>query len=315
MPGNTFPAPFTAIDVAYKVTFDAYLGNVVGSIESVLAGPLLACVTLWVIVQGILVIRGDIDARRGVTKLLMVALVIGLVSSGTLYHDYIETMFKESIPNFVRQLGGNFGLPAGALPTEIDLMWRLGEAGFQQVAAQIPPTDELDAVSLDGAQFFFNFTLWSIFGAYDIIQIMMNVLVSVGPLFIIGFLFEATAGITTRWVGQLVAYAIMLLLVLIVASIVISVFAIASVPILAQLALGTTSQDIILLYELDFLILTGNALVVAVPAIAASIGGGVGFSGSQMGQSVFRSFSKYSRPKPAADAPSHQIQSLGGFFQ
>jgi type IV secretion system protein VirB6 len=315
MPGNSLLFPFTTIDFVYKQAFDLYISNIIGAIESTLASPLLACVTLWVIVQGVLVMRGDIDARRGVTKLLMVALVIGLVSSATLYHDYVGALFQEGIPNFIRRLGGNFGLPADALPTQIDLVFRAGEAAFQRVAAQIPPDNELDAVAFDGAQFLFYFTLWSIFGIYDVIGIMMSVLVSVGPIFIIGFLFEATAGITTRWVGVMIAYAIMLLLILIVASVVVSVLILASVPIFVQIAAGTTSQDIILLYELDFLILTGNALVVAVPTIASTIGGGVGVNGGQMGQSVFRRLAQFDRPTPTANAPSHQIQSLGSFFQ
>lgn len=315
MPGNIFPAPFTAIDLAYKNGFDLYINSIIGGIERMLATPLLACVTLWVIVQGVLVMRGDIDARRGVTKLLTVALVIGLVSSATLYHDYVEQMFRQGIPDLVRRLGGDFGLPEGLIPTQIDIVFRIGEAAFQEVASQIPPDNELDAVAIDGAQFFFYFTLWSIFGIYDVIMIMMSVLVSVGPLFIIGFLFEATAGITTRWVGQLVSYSIMLLLVSIIASVVVSILITAGGLIIAQIALGTTSQDIVFLYELDFLILTGNALVVAVPAIASSIGGGVGFNGSQMGQSVSRRLAYYVRKPALSTGPSQQIQSLGTFFQ
>jgi type IV secretion system protein VirB6 len=314
MPGNSFPAPFTAIDLAYKEAFELYIDKILIGIENVLATPLLACVTLWVIVQGILVMRGDIDARRGVTKLLSVALVIGLVSSASLYHDYVDDMFREGIPELVQNLGGNFGLPKETIPMQIDVVFRAGEAAFQQVASQITPDNELDAIALDGAQFFFFFTLWSIFGIYDIIMIMMSVLVSVGPLFIIGFLFESTAGITTRWVGQLVSYSIMLLLVSIIASVVVSVLITAGGLIIAQIALGATSQDIIILYELDFLILTGNALVVAVPAIASSIGGGVGINGSQMGQSISRRLAHYVRPGPMVGGPSHQIQSLGNFF-
>lgn len=313
MPTNSFLTPFTAIHVVYKEAFDLYIDAIVGGIEATLASPLLACVTLWVIVQGILVIRGDIDARKGVTKLVMVAIVVGLVSSASLYHDYIYELFIHGIPDKVTELGGNFGLPAEALPLQLDLVFRTGEAAFQQVAAQIPPTNVTDSLSLEGAQFFFYFTLWSIFGIYDLVGIMTTVLVSVGPLFIIGFLFDATRGITTNWIGILVGYAIMLLLLMIVASVVVSVLVVASVPIIAQLALGTTAQDIIVLYELDFLILTGNALVVAVPAIASQIGGGVTVTGSQMGQSIFRRFARYDRPQATAGAPSHQIQSLGAF--
>jgi type IV secretion system protein VirB6 len=313
IPTNSFPAPFTAIHVVYKEAFDLYIDAIVSSIEAALASPLLACLTLWVIVQGILVIRGDIDARKGVTKLVMIAIVVGLVSSASIYHDYIYEMFIHGIPNMVSELGGNFGLPAETLPLQLDVIFRTGEAAFQAVAAEIPPTNVGDSLSLEVAQFFFYFTLWSIFGIYDVVGIMTAVLVAVGPLFIIGFLFEATRGIATNWIGILVGYAIMLLLLLIVASVVVSVLVLASVPIIAQLALGTTAQDIIVLHELDFLILTGNALVVAVPAIASQIGGGVTVNGSQMGQSVFRRFARYDRPQPTAAAPSHQVQSLGAF--
>jgi type IV secretion system protein VirB6 len=291
-PGSSLLAPFTVIDQAYRLGFDAYLSSAVGSIENAIATPLLACVTLWVIVQSILVMRGDLDARRGITKLIKVALVVGLVTSHDLYHDYVVDLFETAIPSMIRDMGGNLGLPMEAVPVQLDLIFRAGQAGFQKVAVSIPPMNELDALSFQGAQFFFNMSLFGIFSIYHITHILTLVLLSVGPLFLLGFLFEATEGIATRWIGQLVSYAILLLLVSMVAQVVVGIILTGmAVVFLVTLGKGTTAAQIIGLYELDFFIMTGNALIVALPAIAASLGSGVAAETGQMAKSVFRQFS------------------------
>lgn len=286
-------APFTVIDQTYKLAFTTYLNNAVGAVESAVAGPLLTCVTLWLIVQGILVMRGDIDARKGLTKIITVALVVGLVSSANLYQEYVQSLFEEGIPAMVTQLGGNIGLPTEAIPTELDVIFRLGQVGFQKVAAEIPPMDELDSLAFEGAQFFFFFSLWGIFGVYDIVGILTSVLVAVGPLFVIGFLFEATRGITMRWIGQLISYAILLLLTSIVATVVVAVMvASMATAFLVTVGVDTTAGQLVGLYELDLFIMTGNALVVALPGIAAALGNGVAASGTQLGQSIYRHFAE-----------------------
>lgn len=302
-PGSSLIAPFTAIDQTYRLAFTNYLNDAAGSVINAVATPLLACVTLWVIVQSILVMRGDIDARRGVTKLITVSLVVGLITSSNLYHDYVQALFETAIPSMVRDLGGDMGLPVETVPTQLDIVFRVGQASFQNVAAAIPPMDELNSLSFQGAQFFFYFSLWSIFAMYHIITILTSVLVTVGPLFLAGFLFEATQGIATRWLGQLISYAVLLLLASIVVTIVVAVMlASMSTVFLVAISGGTTAAQLIGLYELDLFIMTGNALIVALPGIAASIGGGVAAGAAQMGKSVFRQF---------AGTPSPVYQYMG----
>jgi type IV secretion system protein VirB6 len=284
-------APFTAIDLAYTTAFNLYLNSILGAMQAALAGPLLACVTLWIIVQGILVMRGDIDTRHGLTKIVTVALVFCIVSSSSLYQDNVQALFETAIPSMIQQLGGNIGVPTTFMPTELDIIFRAGEVGFQKVAAEIPPGDELDALAFQGAQFFFYFTLWSIFAIYDMVSILTSVLVGIGPLFIIGFLFEATKGIAFRWVGQMISYAILLLLISIVATVVVATIALfMTATFVTTIAVGTTAGQLIGLYELDLFIMTGCSLVLALPMIAASIGGGVGAQGMQLGQSIYRQF-------------------------
>lgn len=287
---DAFHYPFTVIDNTYKLAFTGYLDIWVAAAETTIAGPFLACVTLWVIVQGILVMRGDVDARRSLTKLISVALVVGLVTTSSLYQEYVQDLFETAIPAMVTQLAGN---PPEALPLELDLIFREGEVGFQEVAAEIPPMDEVDGMAFEGAQVAFFFSLWGIFGVYDLVDILMKVLVSLGPLFLIGFLFEATKDITMRWVGQLVSYGILLLLTTMVATVVVATMATYMAALfLVTIKKGTTAGQIMGLYELDLFIMTGNALVVALPGIAAALGNGVAVQGAQMAQSVYRNFAE-----------------------
>ena len=291
--------PFTTIDQTYKLAFNTALNSMVANVESVVAGPLLALVTLWIIVQGILVMRGDLDPRRGLTKLISIAIVVGLVTSSALYQEYVQTVFEDTIPNLVTKIAGN---PTAAVPTELDVIFKAGEYGFQKVAAEIPPDDDLDSMAFEGAQFFFFFALWGIFGVFDLTQILTTVLVDLGPLFILGFLFEATSGITTRWIGQLVTYGILLLFTSIVAEVVVLTIAAGMTAVfLVTLDGGTQVGQVIGLYEIDLFIMTGNALVVALPAIAAALGNGVAAQGMQAAQSVYRNFAERMGPdgKPA----------------
>lgn len=297
------PYPFHTIDQTFGLAFAGFLGDLLGQVESVIAVPVLLCVTLWIIVQGMLVMRGDIDARHGVIRIVLVAIIVGLATSESLYTTYVQTLFVTTIPNLVPQLG-NFGVPAQGIPYELDAVFRAGEAMFQRIAARIPEADTQDVIAFEGAQAFFYFSLWSIFSIYDVVSILTTVLVDVGPLLLILYLFENTKAMVTRWIGQLVTYGLLLILLSIVAAIVVSTESLAVVAAFAadQLLLPPAAQ-ILGLYELDMFFLTGNALVVALPAIAAFIGGGVGTDGAQWASSFGRRF---------RNAPSAQtMQQMG----
>lgn len=117
-------------------------------------------------------------------------------------------------------------------------------------------------------------TLWSAFGIYDAVGILTKVLLAIGPLILTGYIFDRTRDIAAKWIGQLITYGLLLLLLNLVATIVILTEATALTLMLGVITLaGTTAAKIIGLYELDMFFLTGDALIVALPAIAGNIGG------------------------------------------
>ncbi|ACM39667.1 MULTISPECIES: type IV secretion system protein [Rhizobium/Agrobacterium group] len=277
----SIPAPFTAIHTIFDLAFTVGLDTLLGDIQRAVSAPLVACVTLWIIVQGILVMRGEMDARGGITRVIMISVVVALVVEQAEYHDYVVSVFEDTIPNFIQQFGIS-GLPLQTIPAQLDTMFSLTQVAFQKIASEIGPMNDQDILAFQGAQWIFYGTLWTAFGIYDAVGILTKVLLAIGPLILIGYLFDRTRDMAAKWIGQLLTYGILLLLLNVVATIVVLTEATALVLILAAVtSAGTTAAKIIGLYELDMFFLTGDALIVALPAIAGNIGGSYWSGGTQ----------------------------------
>lgn len=145
----TIPAPFTAIHTIFDLAFTTSLDTMIGTIQEAVSAPLIACVTLWIIVQGILVIRGEVDVRGGITRVITVTVVIALIVGQANYHDYVVSVFEETIPNFVQKFSGS-GLPLQTIPTQLDTMFALTQAAFQKIASEIGPMNDQDILAFQG---------------------------------------------------------------------------------------------------------------------------------------------------------------------
>ncbi|MCP3468664.1 type IV secretion system protein [Bradyrhizobium sp. CCGUVB23] len=267
------PAPFTAIHAIFDGAFSIGLHAFLERIQSAVSEPLLASVTLWIIVQGILVMRGAVDVRGGITKVITVSVVVALVAGQANYHDYVVSVFEDTIPKFIHRVSGS-GPEFINVPVKLDVIFATAQATFQRVASEIGPENGQDILALQGAQWVFYGTLWTAFAIYDGASILTKVLLAIGPVILVGYLFDRTRDSAAKWVGQLLTYGVLLLLLNIVATIVILTEAASVVAILVVVKVAsTTAAKIIGLYELDMLLLTGDALIVALPAIAGNIGG------------------------------------------
>lgn len=284
----TFVAPFTAIHLAYAGAFSIGVENTLRSIESSLAAPVQAMVLLWFIIQGIFLMRGSVDGRQLITKAAMVTIIVGLVLRGDLYEQYVTTLFEYTLPNYVKSVSGA-GLPIETIPSQLDAIFVLCQQLFQRVAIEIGPMNQQDTMAFEGAQITFFMSLWGIFGVFDLTLIMTTVLVAIGPMILVGYLFDFTREITAKWVSQLISYGLLLLLISIVATIVVAteLAGVATYTVLV-LALKPTAAKLLGLYELDMFLMTGNALVIVLPGLAGAIGGGYITEGTNFVQSFGR---------------------------
>lgn len=288
-------APFTAIHTVFDGAFTLALNSVLERIQSAISAPLVACVTLWIIVQGILVMRGEIDARGGIMKIIRVSIVVSLVLGQANYHDFVVSFFEDTIPSFVHKVSGS-SIPLINIPQKLDIMFALSQVTFQKIASEIGPMNSQDILAFEGAQWVFYGALWVAFEIYDACGILTKVLLAIGPLILVGYLFDHTRDMASKWVAQLLSYGLLLLLLNIVATIVIATELAGLVGMLIVINnAGTTAAKIIGLYELDMLFLAGDALIVALPVIAGNIAGAHWSGSNKSASSLNRKLAQVAR--------------------
>ena len=276
------PLPFSTTNAAFSAAFSAGLDNTLFSILEGIAAPLSAVLVVWIIIQGILVMRGDLDTRRGVNRIIKVVLVYALISGATYYTNYVQNWFIYTVPQWVSSVAGGPQTFLG-IPLSLDAVLQLAQQGLERIASQIGTENTTDESSYQTAKTILYGTLFTVFALYEVTTIMTSVLLAIGPLFIVGYLFDATKQITERWIGQLINYAILLLLINIVAVIVVEAeFTYMTLELGLFSALQPLAGQISDFYDLDIFMLTGDFIIVTLPAVAAFISGGINSSRNEV---------------------------------
>jgi type IV secretion system protein VirB6 len=272
--------PFTNMATNFGEAFGTGIQSSITSLLAAVATPLLACVTLWIIIQGILVMRGDMDARGGITRIIKVALVVGILTSSGLFTAYVQTMFITTIPNWVATAAGGSQTVANTIPAIFDNMWQVTEHTVETVGKQIAIYDVIDAVSLVLIELVMMVLLIVTFAIYEFAIIVTGVIVAIGPVVIVGYLFEATKAVTHRWIGMLITYSLLTLLINVTLNAVLQGERTYMRAILTQQASGleAVSVELKILIELAMFFAMGAFIIISLPAIAATIGGGLGTS-------------------------------------
>jgi len=292
--------PFTDFATQYATIFSTGTANAVSAGLSAISGPLTAVVVLWIIVQGILVMRGDISARSGITKILRVVLVVGLLTSFSLFSTYIVGLFQTTLPNWAAHaITGSSGVTSA--PQMFDKVWDHSMAIAKSADAQLKLWDVVDGVELDLLEVGIGLCLIIAFAVYEIGQIMLGVVIAVGPFVLAGYLFDTTRGIADRWLGKLIGLSILTLLIAIALNIILQ----GDVSYISTVA-GTSALDIetsiAVLMQAALFYALGAVIIVLLPSIAAYIGGGISFHPGQMVTLVMpvaRSMRALARSAPA----------------
>jgi len=284
--------PFTNMAQNFSSAFGVGIQSSITSMLSSVAAPLMACVTLWVIIQGVLVMRGDIDARGGLTRIVKVAFVVGILTSSGLYTTYVQNLFMTGIPDWFSTAAGGSPATINTTPATFDNMWSVTEHMVETISQQLSYYDVLDAVSLAIVELCMMVCLVVTFAIYEFATIMIGIMVAIGPVMIVGYLFEATKGTTDRWIGKLITFSILVLLVNITLTVVLQGEKAYMRVILTQQASGLAAVpiEIKIMIELAMFFGMGMFIVVSLPAIAAALGGGVGVSPGAAVMNAFTSF-------------------------
>lgn len=279
--------PFESFAANLGAAFTAGFSTATANGLAAISAPLMTVVMLWIIVQGILVMRGDMDARGGVTRIIRVALVVGLLTSAGLYTSYVQNLFQTTLPNWIAAsiVGGG---AVNNVPLAFDQIWNTTAHDITTVQAQLSWMDFTDGVSLALIGLGTNFILLVMFAVYEISQAMIGIVIAAGPFIVAGFLFEATKRVTENWLGKLVGLTILTLLVNIALAVILQGDESYLRAITANLGAGGVPAQVQVLFELAMFLGISGFIVLLLPGIAAAIGGGIGVDVGGMVRGVTR---------------------------
>jgi len=270
-------APFYIFDVTIQQPFTNGMNATVSSAMSAIQGPLTAVIVLWVIISGIMVIRGDVDARSGVTRLIKVSLIVGILMSTTLYNEYVVSFFTVGLPDW---LASSFLGVTGTQPSahQFDAIWNEADILFANAEKNMNFYNVLYSVELGAMRDFVVVPIAVTFLIFEFAKIMLDVVVCIGPFVLIGYLFEATKGVADRWIGKLIGLTILTLLIDIVLSIILDGDRSYYNVSMTSLTVATVAETVTICIQFVVFLSLGCLITGFLPAIASYLGGGVSFS-------------------------------------
>lgn len=281
---------FANWDSNIQVPFATGISGTVTDVISAIQGPVTALVVLWLIVTGILVMRGDVTVRTGISRIVSVSLVVGLVLSTTLYNEYIVNFFTNGIPSFVTSSLNN-----GTSTTGPDTFWQIfvkSQKVFAQAGKGVSTLDVVDGVLFALLDVISVIPVLFLFILYELTKILMDVVVCIGPFVLPGYLFASTRGVADRFVGQLIGLSILIVLVNIVLSTMDVAINTYFAETLSSIAagqsdgwFGTTENvgaTLVLCFQLVMFLALCAISVVFLPKIASAIGGGISVEASPL---------------------------------
>ena len=270
-------APFYIFDLTIQQPFTNGMNATVSSAMSAIQGPLTAVIVLWVIISGIMVIRGDVDARSGVTRLIKVSLIVGILMSTTLYNEYVVSFFTVGLPDW---LASSFLGNTGTQPSahQFDAIWNEADILFANAEKNMNFYNVLYSVELGAMRDFVVVPIAVTFLIFEFAKIMLDVVVCIGPFVLIGYLFEATKGVADRWIGKLIGLTILTLLIDIVLSIILDGDRSYYNVSMTSLTVATVAETVTICIQFVVFLSLGCLITGFLPAIASYLGGGVSFS-------------------------------------
>ncbi len=287
---------FTKVDGALA----DYLTNHVAGIMAYVAPVAQTSAILLVTGIGIFMTIGwtDAPARKMLMALLTIVFVIEFATNLGVYNHYVTNTFTQ-LPDDMMSLVSSDHTTTSGVGQTLDLFGDQMLTGIDKIWASSSGYVSGFQAAVVCVVVFLAWVLMSVAVtiAMLIAKVALTLLIAIGPLFILFFMLPQTREYFSKWLGYIVQYVILALLVGGVLSIV------QAIALDSFTEFGTTTTGV------DFFQLTSPVLIMVVlikmftelPSIAASLSGGIGLS---IGNAAGKGFDKTSS---ALAAPGRKI--------
>lgn len=248
--------------------------NTISTVSSDIAGSLqpaaVTFATMYVMLWGYLHLRGSIEEpiMDGAVRIIRLAAILGVALSLWEYNAVLVDFFvttPASLSNAI--IGGN------AAMNTVDTVWVKGAGVAESLINQGGIlNDKFGFYIAGGAVYLFVgfICVWMAF-LYCLSLVAVGFLLAIGPLFVLGLMFETTKRFFESWMAQLSNYALIIVLASVAAKILLNTLQLYADAAAAKGAAITIAEAAQLCLASGFILL----IMRQVPIMAASLGSGV----------------------------------------
>ncbi|WP_273794947.1 type IV secretion system protein [Brucella intermedia] len=212
---------FAFVDGQFQTPLQNFISTGTSNIANWVVGPLTVALTLYVMLYGLLILRGSVQEPilDFAFRAMKLAIILMLVGNAGEYQTYVADLFFESLPRELSQ-----ALNSGTAPTAstFDALLDKGQKSARDVWARgswpIDIVTGAGGMLVIGASFAVA-AIGYIVSLYA--RLALAIILAIGPIFIALAMFQATRRFTEAWLGQLVSFVILQVLVVAIGSLLI----------------------------------------------------------------------------------------------
>ncbi|WP_313614910.1 type IV secretion system protein [Agrobacterium sp.] len=213
---------FSFVDGQFKAPLENFISSGTSNIANWISGPLTAALTLYVVLYGYLVLRGSVQEPiiEFAFRAVKLAIIVMLVRNASDYQTYVTGIFFDTLPKEISQ-----ALNSGTAPSAstFDSLLDKGQKNAQEIWSRASwPIDIVTGFGgmlVIGASFLVA-AIGYIVSLYA--RLALAIVLAIGPIFIALAMFESTRRFTESWIGQLVNFVILQVLVVAIGSLLIT---------------------------------------------------------------------------------------------
>jgi len=265
---NLFEGMFSVVDQALNQYIINTATDLIAYITPMFTSMLIVCIAIW----GYLMMFGKVSEplQEGVFRILRIGFIMTLGLTVGTYMGVVVDLLAHGPEKVAAVITGSNGGAAAILDSLFSRVLAVADQAW----------DKAGVMSGDFGMYLVAILIMVFGGGVTIVvaflllasKVATTVLLAVGPLFIIGLLFNTTQRFFESWLGMVINFSMLLVLGSAIGRMVIDVSE-AFMNILessaSSMASMTTSAYLIAFFALGILILK------QVPAIASALGGGV----------------------------------------
>jgi type IV secretion system protein VirB6 len=207
---------FQTLEQRLTEPLNQFISTGAQGVASYVSGPLTTALTLYVIIYGFLIIRGTINdpLTEFAFRTIKLGVIVMLVRTAGDYQTYVVDLFFHSIPN---EIGSALNSGATTSASAFDALLDQGQAVAHAILKK--------ASSWSISEAFFSALAWLLVIISSFLvasigfivslyaKVALALVLALGPAFIALALFNATRLFTEAWIGQLVNYVVLQILV------------------------------------------------------------------------------------------------------